>query len=41
MLILGKNVYIIIDNISVFRKRSYLKDVPDILKLYMLYLSLQ
>ena len=31
MLILGKNIYITIDNISIFRKKSYLEDIPNML----------
>ena len=31
MLILGENIYIIIDNIGVSKKKFYLKGVPDIL----------
>lgn len=36
MLILGKNIYITINNISIFRKRFYPDDILDIL--YIMFL---
>ena len=40
MLILGENIYIIMDNISVSKKKTYLKNIPEILN-QIIYLVFQ
>lgn len=38
ILILSKNIYIIIDNISISKKKSYLKNISNILQLLLIIL---